>query len=333
MRNQPLVSIVVPVYNAGKYLEKCLYSITEQEYPNLEIVVINDGSTDSSKDTIERYALKDKRFIVHNKENGGVSSARNKGIELANGKYITFIDADDVIHKSFVMKLVNDLIDNNADIATTNAQHYSMTDSEFLSTSYTTDDPIIEYSAHQALYLLYCGTLEKGHNGIQIFRSSLIKDNEITFDVTMKICEDFDFLARAISKSTKVIFDPRNMYYYRVNDASAMRTMPAMQFYESIYNKQHFGRFIESHFPEITSQLNINLLTESISCGSTMYSSRKIYPIEYEKIVNDINKFKYRSILSTRLKFKERIKVFIVVLFGTKAGLRITRIVNKIMKV
>jgi glycosyltransferase involved in cell wall biosynthesis len=92
-----LISIVVPVYNSEKYLEKCLVSLINQTYKNIEIIVINDGSTDGSLDIAKQLAKRDSRVKVYSKKNGGLSSARNHGIEKASGEYIGFVDSDDYI--------------------------------------------------------------------------------------------------------------------------------------------------------------------------------------------------------------------------------------------
>lgn len=90
------ISVIVPVYNAAKYLDECIQSIIKQTYPDLEILIIDDGSTDNSREICERYK-NDTRLRVISKENGGVSDARNLGLSIASGKYITFVDADDVL--------------------------------------------------------------------------------------------------------------------------------------------------------------------------------------------------------------------------------------------
>lgn len=95
---KPIVSILIPVYNVENYLEKCLDSVISQTMNNIEIICVNDGSTDHSGEILEKYQKKDKRIIVVNKENGGLPSARNAGLEIARGKYIGFVDSDDYIN-------------------------------------------------------------------------------------------------------------------------------------------------------------------------------------------------------------------------------------------
>lgn len=112
-----LISIVVPIYNVEQYLEKCINSIINQTYKNLEIILINDGSTDSSSTIIDKYKLIDSRIKVIHKENGGLSDARNRGIEIAAGKYITFIDSDDYVELDYVEYLYNLIIRYSTNIS------------------------------------------------------------------------------------------------------------------------------------------------------------------------------------------------------------------------
>ncbi len=92
-----LVSIIVPIYNVSEYLERCIKSLINQTYKNIEIVLVNDGSTDNSLDICKKYQNKDKRIVVLDKTNGGLSDARNYGIERAKGQYITCVDSDDYV--------------------------------------------------------------------------------------------------------------------------------------------------------------------------------------------------------------------------------------------
>lgn len=111
----PKVSIIVPVYNVENYIEKCLDSLINQTLENIEIILVNDGSTDNSKEKIEKY-LKDKRIIYLEKENGGLSDARNYGIFYAKGEYIGFIDSDDYVEKTMFEKMYNKAVEENADM-------------------------------------------------------------------------------------------------------------------------------------------------------------------------------------------------------------------------
>lgn len=101
-----LVSVIIPVYNVEKYLDRCMECVLNQTYKNLEIILVDDGSTDSSSKLCDEYEKKDNRIMVIHKENGGLSSARNTGISVANGDYIVFVDSDDVIHRQMIQILL-----------------------------------------------------------------------------------------------------------------------------------------------------------------------------------------------------------------------------------
>lgn len=115
-----LISVIVPVYKVEKYIHKCIESIINQTYDNLEIILIDDGSPDNCPKICDEYALRDNRIKVIHQENKGLSSARNKGIELAKGEYIGFVDSDDFVEPSMFQDLYNAIVKNNADISICN---------------------------------------------------------------------------------------------------------------------------------------------------------------------------------------------------------------------
>lgn len=114
METKGQVSIVIPVYNNEKYVEKCIESVCSQTYKNLEIILVDDGSTDSSGKICDRFAEKDNRIIVLHQENGGVSNARNNGIDIATGEYLTFVDGDDYVGVDYITDLVKCMNKNDA---------------------------------------------------------------------------------------------------------------------------------------------------------------------------------------------------------------------------
>lgn len=116
VKEKPLLSVIIPVYGVEKYISECLESIINQTYKNLEIIVINDGTKDNSSFIAKQYADKDKRIHVYDFENGGISVARNRGVELATGKYIAFVDSDDKIHPNMYTDMINKLEEHSLDL-------------------------------------------------------------------------------------------------------------------------------------------------------------------------------------------------------------------------
>ena len=120
MNNSPKVSIIVPVYNVEKYLEKCLDSLVNQSLHDIEIICVNDGSKDDSLDILEKYAKKDSRIKIINKQNQGLSAARNDGLKVAAGEYVGYVDSDDWVDLNFYEKLYESAKKYNAEIASGN---------------------------------------------------------------------------------------------------------------------------------------------------------------------------------------------------------------------
>lgn len=114
---EPLISIIVPVYNVERYISRCIESLINQTYINIEIILVDDGSTDNSYNICEKYAKEDLRVKLFHKKNGGVSSARNIGLKNAKGEYITFVDSDDWVKDDMIEHLLKKLNDNNVDIS------------------------------------------------------------------------------------------------------------------------------------------------------------------------------------------------------------------------
>lgn len=200
------VSLIVPVYNIEKYLERCANSILEQDYDNLEIILVNDGSLDNSLKICKKYEQKDSRIIVIDKKNGGVSSARNEGLKIATGDYIGFIDSDDWIDKNTISTLMNVLKKENYDI--------------LICTSYNNDIPYSDKEIVRTLDLeetvKHCLKLENPvlMAGVcnKIFKANLLKEE--FFDVDLSIGEDMFFLIKILLKSKKIGYVEKSLYHY-----------------------------------------------------------------------------------------------------------------------
>ena len=117
---KPLISIIIPVYKVEKYLEKCIKSVLDQTYKNLQIILVDDGSPDNCGNICDNYAKIDNRIEVIHKENGGLSDARNVGLKKARGKYIGFVDSDDYVSNEMFENMYNTLVNNNADVSICN---------------------------------------------------------------------------------------------------------------------------------------------------------------------------------------------------------------------
>lgn len=209
-----LVSVIVPVYNVEKYISKCIQSICEQTYNNIEIILVDDGSTDNSGIICDEYEKKDVRIKVIHKENTGVSATRNMGIDKSTGDYICFVDGDDYVMSDYIEYMLEQLIENNADIALTTQMFGNFDEKQVEKDEmkiWNGEDAVEAILCYQAPIGCYC----------KLFRANFLKD--IRFIPEIFIGEGFNFNVAAFQKADKVVAGKRRIYYYRRdNPTSAM---------------------------------------------------------------------------------------------------------------
>lgn len=218
MFNMPLISIIIPIYNVEKYLSRCLDSVLAQTYKNLEILLIDDGSTDSSAIICDEYARKDVRIKVFHKSNGGVSSARNLGLDKARGEYIGFIDADDEIHPDMYQMLFTQLQQTKADIAACQVEYIK----EGVTPTFSVMNrkQFVFESPEDMCICLGGGYYLGGITCNKLFSKNVIK--EIRFNVKTVRAEDTEFLIRISDNVNRFVIIPQILYAYYYHSQSAL---------------------------------------------------------------------------------------------------------------
>lgn len=224
------VSIIIPVYNAEVFLRKCMDSVVNQTYNNLEIICINDGSNDSSKEILEEYAEIDSRILLLNKKNNGVSSARNDGLEICSGDYIMFLDADDYLEKDAVMFCMNLLKRNDIDIIRMNfkKKYKKIT---LKNKKYFKNDVLLFYPYMDIVEQIY-------HNDnfcsacLTLIKSQIAKSHSFSEDIS--IGEDFLFFTECMKDSKKMMISNSYKYNYVLNMNSATMVFNYNKYVESI---------------------------------------------------------------------------------------------------
>lgn len=205
------VSIIVPVYNVEKYLARCLDSITSQTFPDIEIVCINDGSTDRSADILKHYAKFDKRIAIITKPNGGLSSARNAGLEVVTGKYIMFVDSDDWIFPEAVEKLYDNAEKNNSDMVLFDYMTGDVMPKKKIAIDVLRNDYVnnpFNFASMNPLLLKEFPVSAC----FRFYRSDLIK-NKIPF-VEGLIYEDVPFMFEVFATAKRITHLPEALYFY-----------------------------------------------------------------------------------------------------------------------
>ena len=218
------ITVIVPVYNVEHYLNKCLDSLINQTYKNLEIIVINDGSTDNSGKICQEYAQKDNRIIYIEKENGGQSEARNMGLDRMTGSYVTFVDSDDWVEPDYVEVLYNKLIEYQADIAVGN--YYSYNEQEGIFYFHIFGDSYYEkvYDNVSIFENLYESQEMKSFALISVwgklYKANLV--NHLRFDIG-KLGEDGYLNQKIYLLAEKTIYLNKGLYAYRQREGSSSR--------------------------------------------------------------------------------------------------------------
>ena len=213
---ESLISVIIPVYNGSKYLDDCLKCILTQTYSNLEVIVVNDGSTDGSGEIIGKYAKNDHRIRPINLSNGGVSRARNKGLAAAHGDYVHFIDADDVFSTNLIETLYLSLTKANADIAMCKFVSFS----EFSTLNFTDSNERLIMNCDQILTDVLITKQTSGYLFNKMFRNSIIRDKNIRFDENIHVNEDENFIMDYLDTGSKGVFTLSILYGYRITPGS-----------------------------------------------------------------------------------------------------------------
>ncbi|MFC7489224.1 MULTISPECIES: glycosyltransferase family 2 protein [unclassified Knoellia] len=210
----PLVSVVVPVYNVSPYVDECFGSLVGQSYENLEIIVIDDGSTDTSGEMCDGWAAQDRRVSVAHTSNQGLSAARNAGIELATGTYVTFVDSDDVVAVDFIEDLVTLAQAHGADVVTTDVVPFGQSAEQ--PTYRRGSTPLVE-EATTTLRRIVCEKPRWGPMAKLYHRNVL--DGGPRFLVG-RVIEDLHFAPRAYSRAHTSVFSDDALYGHRQRDGS-----------------------------------------------------------------------------------------------------------------
>ena len=214
-----LISIIVPIYNVENYLRQCLDSIVAQTYHNFECLLINDGSPDNSADICREYVSKDSRFRYFEKENGGVSSARNLGIEHSKGEYITFIDSDDWVDSDYLEVLYNSLVDERADIAISTYKRFEMGDNCWYVHAFQRGYDKKVFTNKKLMDELL--SLDGFDNSYRFVSGKLVHRNmleNIAFNVATPYGEDMEFWFKIYMISDKVVYVNKETYNYRTDE-------------------------------------------------------------------------------------------------------------------
>lgn len=281
------ISFIVPVYNAEKYIERCVESILRQKYKNFEVILVDDGSKDNSYKLISQYSTEYNNVISVTQKNAGPSKARNKGLELATGDYIAFVDSDDYLKDCFLAEMIDKSYDGKSDLVVCNYTEINTLGILDISIFNDLKDNLIRGND------LCLKEVLKGPGGLvwgKFFKREIIIRNNLSFDVTHHMCEDLLFCIEYIKMASFVSRSKEYIYMYnKCNDESITAKYSLDMFYKQIEIQENIRESLEKD--NLYTSENRQLLSDRFK-GILSYSIEK----EYNEVFNKSLKEKMESI-------------------------------------
>ena len=295
-----LISVIVPVYNVEKYIGRCVKSILEQSYRRLEILLVDDGSTDQSGSLCDEWERKDERIRVFHKENGGLSDARNEGIRNAKGEYLCFIDSDDYVEPQMIQVLYENLIASNADMSV--CEFEKQQEGKEAAFPYDGNHRIKEYEGEEVLALLYSkeflnrSTIVVAWN--KLYRRELF--DGIWYPVG-RLHEDEYVIHRLLYKAGKLVYTSQSFYHYMQREQSIM----------SSFSEKKIWDMLAAYEERISFLLQIEKREYAkLECKEWLYKAKKSYklceqkkPEIYKKIQKSIKARSRRLLLKMHKEY------------------------------
>ena len=259
--SEELISVVIPVYNVETYLEECLQSVVDQTYQNLQIILVNDGSTDGSLTICKSFAQKDQRILALSQENAGLSAARNTGIKAATGKYITFIDSDDAIHPDMIEHLHNMLKQHNADM-TVCQKEFTNEESKAIPCDQYYPDRIISGNRN-------CMKFFFEDNGLDTTAWGKLYKTEMFAEISYpegKYHEDIYTTYRLIALCDKIVTSAQRLYFYRQRTGSIIHASFSPKHLDAVEGSLLRAEFISAHYPPLKTLAQSKIIYTANSC-------------------------------------------------------------------
>lgn len=302
--NNIKVSVIVPVYNTEPYLERCLNSIINQSFKDIELIIVNDNSTDNSSNIIKSFMDKYNNIrYIDNKENKGVSNCRNEAIKVSNGEYILFVDSDDYLEKNMIETMYKEAANNDLDIAI--CGYFLDYEDENTQNKIINLDENRIYNGYEILSeILHHKNGITGHSWNKLLKASVIKENNIQYPEHMKIYEDVAFFSRLFPHCKKIKNIKNMFYHYIQRNNSSIKTIDE----RFVLDTEEIVKLVNKSINE----LNLMNKFKNEYCAFVMrmfsVASHKIYSYSTDSIIQ--KEYIKRLITSDILNIKENYKIF-----------------------
>lgn len=332
------ISIIIPVYNGENHIEKCIAEIMKQTYKKFEVIVINDGSVDNTKQVLDKLALTDKRLKIVHKENTGVSDTRNLGIKMSNGKYIMFLDSDDTL-KLNALELLHKHIEqkSNIDIIIFGFEVFG-SNNRFNDTSVLKNLCNNNYSKNKIIEsILLTKDNIYGYIWRAVYSKDLLTKNNIKFPEGIKLSEDYMFLLNSVAKAEEIKIDYNEYYNYIINESSMSTKYIPTLLTDMMFVNQWIKDEIINEYTQFEFLYFCNMCNTYLRFVQNTVRNKKLKFKEKIRIIRKVKKeynfqkylkkvcFKYRSFTKKTFisifMFRVHLEYIYVLLFNIKEKL------------
>lgn len=307
-----MVSVIIPVYNSEKYLEKCIKSILKQSYKDFEIIIVNDGSTDRSYEICEKYAKKSNNIKLFSHNNRGVSYSRNVGIEKSSGDYLLFVDSDDWLEENAI-KILMEKINENVDMVIFN---YYINEREIF---HIHNDKKLK--SNVALQNLFKSNYGRGYLWNKIYKKEIIEKNNLRFDEKIAMCEDLLFNYQYILCVEDVLYIKNSLYHYKYVLGSSSHSKVNERYLSLIlaYNKiLDLAKETRSYGFILKKYIKVN-----IRIKQRIYYCKELKKYRY-KVCNNIKNAENRMNIFNKIQYVvyDKMTFFIAFLINVRKNIR-----------
>lgn len=307
---EKLISVIIPVYNVEKYLEKCIQSVINQTYKNLEIILVNDGSTDNSLNICKKFSNIDNRIVLFNKENGGLSSARNFGIDNASGEYISFLDSDDFISENMYEILVDNLEKFNGDISI--IESCDVYENNYFIEKQINEKEVIIYSKQEAMIKYFEGNFIPAWG--KLYKKRLF--NNIRFPLGI-LNEDEAIMIKIFDSCDKnIIYQNIKLYFYLKRESGSITSTKKniKNNVDWINNAYENLIYINNNYPNLTSNAKARYYTSILAMMIRLIELDSLEFNDEKKRYRELLKGNRKEILKNKyINLKFKIKCYIII--------------------
>lgn len=319
-QTQELVSVIIPVYNVDEVLADCIDSVLNQSYSSIEVILIDDGSTDSSGKICNYYAKQDGRISVIHKENGGQATARNLGLKRSKGKYIAFVDSDDIVDFKYIEILYRTLIDTKADIACCDMVKFR----NRLPKVDSGHALISEYSNIEAIEsLCYQGKMSNSP-WMKLIKREIVLNNPFPIN---KGYEDFAVVYKWLAEAKRIAHISCRLYYYRQLSSSTMHLTYSFRKLDRIKIAEEMRQYILLYYPELKTAVEARVFLANIQTLMWLPVKKKYEP-HYQQINKNIRQV--RTSVIKNPKVKKQYRAMALISYG---GIGVLRVLGEIYRI